>query len=397
MILLASFEQSFALVSIVGILSVVMGLILRRIKQPYLVAYIIIGIVLGKHGIGLIENSVTIEFMAEVGIVFLFFFIGMEISLPKFLKRWKIAIGGTLFQILLSLLIVLLIGKVFGWNEVRSIVIGFTIALSSSAVIIKALESKDILHTKVGQNVLSILLTQDILIAPLLIITSFLGNDPQSFSQIIAKIIGGIVIIGILVYIYNKRYIRLPFHKTIERDHEMQVFMALFFCFAGALGATLFGLSPALGAFVGGMLMHSAKATEWIHDALNSFRVIFVAIFFISVGLQIDLNFIIENIGVISLVLIGVYLTNHFVNSFILKLFSCNWKEAILGGALLAQIGELSFLICSSAFHGGIIGDYGYKFAISMISLTLAISPFYILLTEKILHVHYGHNLVQLE
>ena len=321
----------------------------------------------------------------------------MEVNLPKFLKRWKIAIGGTLFQILLSLLIVFVIGRYFDWNTTRSIVIGFTIALSSSAVIIKALESKGIMKTRIGHNVLAILLTQDMAIAPILIITSMMGDSPQTVSQITLKIIGGILIVGILAYIYYKRYIRLPFHKTIEKDHEMQVFLAVFFCFAGALLATLFGLSPALGAFVGGMMMHSAKATEWIHDALNSFRVIFVAIFFISIGLQINLEFIADNLAVIGLVLVGVYLTNHLVNSLILRLFSCSWKESILGGALLAQVGELSFLICSTAFSGGIIGIYGYQFSISMISLTLAISPFYIALTEKFLHVHYGQKTLSWE
>ncbi|MEM9982900.1 MAG: cation:proton antiporter, partial [Bacteroidota bacterium] len=112
----------------------------------------------------------------------------------------------------------------------------------------------------------------------------------------------------------------------------------------------------------------------------------FVAIFFISVGLQLDFYFIYENSLAIALVLIAVYLTNHLINAFILRLFACTWKEALLGGALLAQIGELSFLLSSSAYQLDIKGNYEYKFTISLISLTLLISPFWITFSEKLIY-----------
>ena len=196
---------------------------------------------------------------------------------------------------------------------------------------------------------------------------------------------GGVIIMGILIYIYNKKSITLPFSKAIENDHEIQVFMAIFFCFGGALASSIFGLSAALGAFVGGMVMHASKATKWIFDTLDSFRVLFVAIFFISIGLQLDFEFIYHNALAISVVIIAVYLTNHLINSLVLRLFSCPWKEAFLGGALLAQIGELSFLLGASAYSLGIIESFSYQFTISLISLTLIISPFWITLTEKLI------------
>lgn len=139
---------------------------------------------------------------------------------------------------------------------------------------------------------------------------------------------GGLVIVVALVYIYYKKTIALPFSKTIEKDRELQVFLAIFFCFGGALSASIFGLSPALGAFVGGMIVHASRATHWIYNTLDSFRILFVAIFFISIGLQIDFYFIYENLTAITIVIIAVYLTNHLINSMILRLFSSPWKEA---------------------------------------------------------------------
>jgi CPA2 family monovalent cation:H+ antiporter-2 len=135
------------------------------------------------------------------------------------------------------------------------------------------------------------------------------------------------------------------------------------------------------------MIINSAREADWIHDTLHSFRVLFVSFFFISVGLQIDLNFLQQNITAILLVLLAVYLTNHFLNTIILRRFSSNWKEAILGGALLAQIGELSFLLSFTALSLDIIEDFAYKFTISLISLTLVISPFWIGATERLLSV----------
>ena len=210
-------------------------------------------------------------------------------------------------------------------------------------------------------------------------------------------IIGGVIVMSILIYIYIKRSIKLPFAAKIENDHELQVFAAILLCFGGALLASAFGLSPALGAFVGGMVMHVSKATDWIYDTLHSFRVLFVALFFVSIGLQIDFQFIVKNYVVISIVLFSVYITNHFINSFILKLFSCKWHEAILGGALLAQIGELSFLLSSSAYSLNIFESFGYKFTISLISLTLLISPFYISITEKILKIRQKKKLMKFQ
>lgn len=343
------------------------------------------GIVLGEHGISVIEDKESVHLIGELGVILLLFFIGMEINLIDFMKRWRVAVIGTLAQITLSLFFVLGIGYFFNWTMARSIVIGFVIALSSSAVVIKLLQDKGLIETNTGKNVISILLAQDVALVPLLLLISQLGGQTQTVWETIIMTIGAIVILGVLIYIYKKREIRFPFTEKIRSDHELQVFIAIALCFGGALLTLLFGLSAALGAFVGGIVMNAAKETDWIHNTLHSFRILFVAFFFISVGLQIDLDFVYQNLSKIALVILAVYISNHFINTLILRRFSCNWQEAILGGALLAQIGELSFLLSSSAFSLGIIEQFAYDFSISLISLTLVISPFWIGATEKLL------------
>lgn len=372
-------------ICILAILVIGIGMILRRIKQPYIIGYILVGAVLGQQGLGLIDDSETIHHMGEIGIILLLFFIGMEISLPELIKQWRVAAIGTLLQVAFSVGIVISIGYFFDWDVQRSVIMGFVIALSSSAIIIKILEDKKLIGTRIGKNVLSILLMQDIIIVPLLIITSLLGGEPEPIGNVLRMIIGGVVIMAVLIYIYAKRTIKLPFSEQIEKDHELQVFLAILFCFGGAILSSAFGLSAALGAFVGGMIMHASQATDWIYDTLHSFRVLFVAFFFVSIGLQIDFGFIYEHSLAIFTVLFAVYITNHLINAVVLRLFACPWREAFLGGALLAQIGELSFLLSFSAYQLGIIETYGYNFTISLISLTLIISPFWISLSEMLL------------
>lgn len=385
MFFLVQTEPLISLISILAVLVIGLSLLLKKLKQPFIVGYILIGVLIGEHGLGLLgttSDGETVRRLGELGIVLLLFFIGMEISLPDLVKQWKLAVIGTLMQVILSVAVVFIIGYFFNWSIQRSIILGFVISLSSSAIIIKLLEDRNLIDSELGKNVLSILLTQDIIIVPLLIISSFMGGEPEPIGNIILMIVGGIIIIGGLIFIYGKKSISLPFSKSFETDHEIQVFVAIFLCFGCAFITSIFGLSAALGAFIGGMIMHAANSTDWIHDVLHSFRVLFVAFFFISIGLQINFTFILDNIPEIAIMLVLVYVTNHFINTIILRLFGNSWKEALLGGAFLAQIGELSFLLSFSAFKLGIIGLYGYNFTISLISLTLIVSPIWISLTS---------------
>lgn len=382
MLIAASLLTFVGWISGIVILILILGLLMKRLHQPYIISYILVGVLLGDGGMGLIPRSVFTDHLGELGIILLLFFIGMEISLPDFLKQWRVAVLGTSGQIGMSVLIMLGVGYLMGWTPIQSVLLGFVIALSSSAIIIKILEERGVLGSTVGKNVLSILLTQDILIVPLLILTSFMGGEARPLGEILRMLVGGILVMGILIYLYSRQQVQLPFSRTIEKDHELQVFAAIFCCFGGALFVSLFGLSPALGAFVGGMIMHLAKATRWIHDTLHAFRILFVALFFINVGLQIDLRFIYDNLAYLLLVLCSVYICNHLLNALILSRFSENWQDAILGGAYLAQIGELSFLLGLTALQVKILDDYGYTFVVSLISLTLIISPFWIALAE---------------
>ena len=385
MVSLAAFNPNLLLFVIIGLIVIILASALRYFKQPFVIAYILAGVLLGKHGFKIITDEQLIASLGEIGLILILFFIGMEISIPEFIKKWRVAVFGTTFQILASVLSVGAIGFFFDWPTNQIIVLGFVISLSSSAVIIKLLQDSNESKTQIGENIISILLMQDILIVPMLIATNYLGGQLPSTSEIVLQLIGGLLLIACMVWVLSKKAFSIPFSKAFERDHELQVFFACIICFGFASLTAYFGLSAALGAFVAGMSVHAAQSTEWFHDSLHSFRVIFIALFFISVGMLIDLGFILANWGVISLLLIAVYLTNHLINALGLHYFGRNWINSFYGGALLAQIGELGFVLISSAYSAAIISDFAYQLTIVTIALTLLASPFWIALTKWIL------------
>ena len=375
-------------VLIAGLIVVALSLLLKRWKQPYLVGYLVAGVLLGPAGFGVVTNVHLIEGLGELGLILLLFFIGMEISLPEFVSKWRVAVIGTGLQILASIALVAAVGWAFDWPWPRILLFGMLISLSSSAVVIKLLQDRGELASRTGQNVLSILLSQDMAIVPMLIAAGFLAGTAPSASQIVLQVAGGVLFVGMLAWLLRNADFRLPFSETIERDHELQVLASLVICFGFALVSALFGLSAALGAFIAGLVVNQARATRWIHDSLHAFRVVFVALFFMSVGMLIDLNFLVDNIGTVLLLLGVTYLTNHLINAAILRSFRSTWRESLYGGALLAQIGELSFILAATGYASGIISDYGYRMAILVIALTILLSPLYIAVTRRLLGRH---------
>lgn len=384
MVFLAGIDPNLSLSFLIGVLVFSLCLLLKFLKQPYVVAYILAGILLGESGFQVLTDKEVIQSMGEFGLILLLFFIGMEISLPDLLKNWKVPAFGTLLQIGISILLVFCTGWYFGWPTNRIVILGCIVSLSSSAVVIKILQDNQETQSSIGKNVISILLMQDILIVPMMIAAGYLAGQQPSTLELFLQVIGGALIVGMIIWIIKKKQIRFPYSTAIEKDHELQVFMALILCFGFALLTASFHLSAALGAFVGGILMHATNSTDWLHDSLHAFRVVLIAVFFISIGMLIDVEFLLANKWIIGILVLTVLGTNHFINTGILRYFGNTWQESIYGGALLAQIGELSFILAALAFEDAIISDFGYKMAILVIALTLLISPFWIGLTTSI-------------
>ena len=187
----------------------------------------------------------------------------------------------------------------------------------------------------------------------------------------------------LFTFIVATKQLHFPLARWLKHDRELQVFTALGICFGLAFITAWFDLSTALGAFLAGMLINAAKETQWVHHTLDSFKVLFVSIFFVSVGMLLNIGFLIENWPEVVLLVFLALVTNTFINAMILKAAKFDWRDSLYAGILLSQIGEFSFVLSAVGLQSGLINDYGYQLAICVIALSLIISPLWINLGRR--------------
>jgi CPA2 family monovalent cation:H+ antiporter-2 len=366
--------------TMVGVMLAVlaMGAFSRAMQQPYVVAYLVTGIALGPHGFSLVNDTVLVERLGELGVVLLLFFIGMEVHPEKLKRMWKVAFFGTGAQILISVGMVWGLGFILDWTLERIFLVGFVVSLSSTAVVLKTLEENGELNSRTGQDVLGILLMEDLAVIPMLIILGSLGGKALTQETIALQVVGAILMLSLVVWMILKKSLHLPFSQRIRTDHELQVFAALALCFGFAGLSALFGLSTALGAFIAGMLVATAKETQWIHHHLEPFRVVFLALFFVSVGMLVDLDFVFTHWWKLLMLVAVILIVKTLLNGAVLRWLGYSWRDGLYGGALLAQIGEFSFVLAAVGSQINLISEFGYQLAIAVIALSLLVAPIWI-------------------
>lgn len=368
----------------IALMALLVGFVLRKLKQPHVVSYIIVGLLLGPAGYGLFESPEIVQHFGSLGVVMLLFFIGMEISPAKLIAQWKLAVFGTILQIMLGFLVMTLVGQMFDWPLSRIVLMTFVITMSSTAVVLKLLEEWNQLDTKVGNDVLGITLVQDFAVVPMLLTISFMSGMETEPLTLVKQLTGSVFLLGLGGWAVTRKRKKRTLPKVIQNDSELQLFTALTLCFGLALLSGWLQLSTALGAFIAGIVIGHNYDIHWIVEKLSSLRDLFVALFFLSVGLLIDLNFVKENILLLLILVFAVMAVNTLINGFILKLFGRSWKHSIYGGVLLSQVGEFSFIIAAVGLSSGLIVEYAYQLTLALIAFSLMVSPAYIALAKKL-------------
>lgn len=382
----AGIDPVLAFTVTISLLVLLLALAFRRLHQPSIVAFIIAGAMLGPFGFRLVTEPGTIAALGNIGVVLLLFFLGLEVSLPQLVSRWRIPIGGTILQIGLSVLLALGIGALLDWPLGRSLLVGFVVSLSSTAVVLKLLEDRGELGTRTGQDVLGVLLAQDLAIAPMIVLVGVLGGAHQEWWQVPLQVMVAAALIALVTVAVRKQTVRIPFAKLIKNDHELQLFGALVMCFGLALLTGMVGLSPALGAFVAGILVSSARETAWVRDTLHQFKVLFVSLFFVSVGMLIDLPFLVDSLLLVLGLALLILVVNTLLNAGILRALGEPWRESLYFGSILSQVGEFSFVLTQAGLVAGLISGFGYQLIVSVIAVTLLLSPLWISGARAVLH-----------
>lgn len=362
----------------------VAGTALRLVGQPHVVAYLLAGIACGPHGLDLLQSPEIFNRLGDIGVMLLLFFVGMKVHPRKLLAQWNRTIALTLAQILVSLALVGLVGWWWDWPLPRVVLLAFVMSLSSTAVVLSTLEDRGETDSVLGRDVIGVLLAQDIAIVPMLITVSILAGDGPARTTMALQGVGLLLTLGFLIWLTRARRIRLPLGARLYQDHEMQVFAALTIFLGFATLTDQFHLSAALGAFLAGMLIGVARETRWVGARLDSFRTFFVALFFVSIGSLVDLAFIRDNAGLVLSLLLLVLIINWMVNSLAFRWLGKPWGHSLVAGAMLAQIGEFSFVLVAAGLAEGAIGSFAYKLTVLIIALSLLLSPAMIALARLI-------------
>lgn len=368
------------LLQFVGALLVIlaMALLSRVLSQPHVVGYILAGVLLGPSGFDFFRQYDLVIRMGEIGVVLLLFFVGMENTPRQLLQNWRVTFIGTSVQIAASVGLMVGIGAWLDWPVGRSVLMGFVISLSSTAVVLNYLRETHKAKSKLGRDTLGVLLAQDLALIPMLLAVGVLAGRDSDPKVLALQAVGGVLAAALLVWMTMVRVVRLPLARYLRSDHELQVFLAFGLCLGFALLFGLFQLSSALGAFLAGMLVGVARETNWVHHRLEPFRVMFVALFFVSVGLLVDVAFVEKNLILVGGVTLAVFVVNTLINTAIFRGLGDSWAYSFYAGAHLAQIGEFSFVLAAAGAAQALLPEFTHKLVIAVIALTLVLSPAWI-------------------
>lgn len=358
----------------------------RRIGLPPIAGFVLTGILIGPSGLGFIENIDHVESSAEVGVVLLLFIVGLELSISGLkstpLKVYLAAIAqvtGTtalVFGILMSL----------GMPFALSLVAGFVVTVSSSALVLKGIADKGELNTPMGRMVVTICVVQDLAIVPMMMIVSILASGNLTTYEIGIR---AFLVAGWVLSLYLLARWILPFFLRwlvrVQLAEALFLFAILLMLVVGAISSVA-GLSVALGAFAAGVILSENEFSAHIYSQMQAFSTLFASLFFVSIGMLLDLGFVVRHLDTVLIVSIAVLILKTFVVFIVSQPLGLSLRERVQGGFYLAQAGEFSFLLLSAAVVGNLVTGDEFQYLIAASSLTLAVTP---LVMQMAPHVAY--------
>lgn len=371
------------LVIIFGV-SAVLVYVFERLKIPSIVGFLIAGIILGPHGLRIIKDVHEIEILAEVGVILLLFTIGIEFSMNRLMRMKKIVLAGGGAYVLVAIggtaAVVYYVTAEF--NE--SIFFGFLVALSSTAIVMKILAEKGESDSPHGRVMIGILIFQDLCVVPLMLITSALSGDAIDIMDIALQMAkAGTIVAAVLL---SARWI-VPglLHQVVHtKSRELFVIAIILLCIGIALLTSKMGLSLALGAFIAGMII---SESEYAHQATSDilpFKDSFIGLFFVSVGMLMNIGFMSEHFLNIVLAVSFIFVFKVVIGVVSSLFIKTPLRASVHAGIGLAQVGEFSFVLAVAGLSAGIITEELYQIFLSSSVVTMTMTPFMLLVAPVV-------------
>jgi len=383
-------QQSDPFVAIAILLAAALlgGLIAHRLRQPVILGYLIIGVAIGPHALGLVGDVAIVEAAATIGVTLLVFTLGMEISIAQLREVGKVGIWGGIMQIAVTIGLGVITGlKLFQWSLPQAIIFGLIISLSSTAVCLKILMDRGELSSVQGRVMIAILILQDISVIFMSLVMPLIGGSTNNLPLTLAISVGEVLLfIGMAIILGRWVLPWLLGGVGGFRSRELFLLTILVLCLGAAVSTQILGLSIVFGAFLVGLVLRETKFAHQALAEITPLRDIFASLFFVSLGMLLDPAFLTDNWPIILLTVAIIIAIKVVVISGIVLLFGHSVRTAILTGVGLFQIGEFGFIIAQGGLETGIISDQFYSVIIASAVVTIILTPLSISLVTQLYH-----------
>jgi CPA2 family monovalent cation:H+ antiporter-2 len=366
--------------------TLLVSVIFRRFKIPVIVGFLFVGALMGPHGLKLMPNTHNIREIAEFGIVFLMFTVGLEFSKPKLwaLKKAVFVIGS--LQVFFSIVITAIIGHFLGMTMLEAWVVGGIVAMSSTAIVIKQLDDQSELYTTYGLNAIGILLFQDMAVIPFVIFIVALASHAHSglpYTFLMAFIKGGL---AVMLITFSGRFLLKPLFHQIAKTHAIELFTlsVILITLTAAWVTNQFGLSYSLGAFVAGIMLSETEFRHQIEVEIRPFRDILLGLFFITIGMLADVGNWHMIWKWVALLLTALIFGKMLLVTLICRLFGNDNRTSLQTGMIVAQGSEFGFAILTLAMNRHMLPtDYG-QVVLAALLMSIGLSPILIYFNKRI-------------
>lgn len=356
--------------------AVVVALICMRLRLPSLVGLLLAGILIGPSALGLVDDVEAIELFAEVGVVLLLFIIGLELSLAGLREMGRPFLLGGSLQAVLTLGMVAAGAVVLGATPSRAIFFGMVVTLSSTAIVLKLLDDRREAQTPHGKVTLAILLFQDFLIVPMIVLTPVLGGAVAASPGALAIRFGGSLLAVALVVVGARVLMPRALHLIVRtRSRELFVLGALAICLGMAWATHSFGFSLALGAFVAGLLVSETEYSHQVFADVAPFRDVFASVFFVSIGMLVDLGAAVARWPAVLGLAVAIVAVKALACGAAAAALHYPARTVMAVGLGLAQIGEFAFVLMEVGRENGLLDGSGFQLLLSAAVLTMLATP----------------------
>jgi Kef-type K+ transport system membrane component KefB/uncharacterized protein with PhoU and TrkA domain len=365
------------------------ALLFRFLNQPIVLGYLIAGILVGPHikFTPTVTETQGIQIWAELGVVFLLFVLGLEFSFRKLLSVGRVALVAASFEVTLMISIGFGLGRLLGWSSIDALFLGCILSISSTTIIIKAFDEQRIKTQSFASLVFGVLIIEDLWAVIILALLSTVAISRQLEGLPLLKEVGILVaFLGIIaplgLWITPRLYRMI--HSYL--NDEVRVILALALCLGLVVLASTFGFSAALGAFLMGAFLGETLEGERAERFLKPIRDLFGAVFFVSIGMLVDVQQIVSNIPLILLISVVTMVGKKGLTALGARLGGEDGRTSLQAGLCLGQIGEFSFIMATLGLTLGVIRTELYSLAVSVAAVTTFATPYFIKLAQRLPH-----------